>query len=139
MKKILSFILMLLCGGVAFSTMNKADAQVRVVGPEYPVKEFSMTTAPQSGEKKCRYFFFTKILGADQPRISFMYALPDGKTGDEMPRVMDMSIVLDESRASPTVRYVGKNDDGEMQFELRMNAATYADERACLPGVVQGK
>jgi hypothetical protein len=138
MKKAISLILMLLCGGIVLSTIKKADAQVQVVGPEYPVKEFVMEH-PQPGEKKCQYFFFTTILGVDQPRISFMYTLPDGKIGNEMPRVIDVSIILDESKASPTVRYVGKNDGGKMQFELRMNAVTYADEGACLPGVVRRK
>ena len=141
MKKALSLILMLmlLCGGIASSTINKASAQVQVTGPEYPVKEFVMTERPQSGEKKCQYFFFTTILGIDQPRVSFMYTLSDGKTGNEMPRVPDVSVVLDESKKSPTVRYVGKNEDGKMQFELQMNAATYANESVCLPGVAQKK
>jgi hypothetical protein len=134
MKKAASLILVLLLGSIAPITHNQASAQAKVLGPGYAVQEFSMSGSPQSYEKKCHYFLFSTVFGKDQPRVSFQYALPDGKTESEMPRVEYLTIVIDESQSAPKVQEAGKNDDGKMQFTLYMNSATADQEGPCLVG-----
>lgn len=114
-----------------------AGSQSKAISADYPITKSTAPDHPQSGEKKCGYFFYTTILGANDPRVSFTYTLPDGKTDDEMPNVNDLSIVIDPARDVPAIRLLGRNDRNREQFQLRMSAATYATESACLPGIAE--
>jgi len=141
MKKAKGLVLMLLCGSVALFTIA-TKAQVKIVGPGYPITHLAMTDGQrQSYEHRCQYFLLTTILGADQPRIAFSYVLPDGTTDPEMPRIENVSIVIDESKATPVVQDVKKDDDGKTQYVLAMDSTT-ADqnhEGPCLAGVARKK
>ena len=114
-----------------------AGAQAKVQSADYPIAKSTAPDRLQSGEKACTYFFYTTILGPSQPRVSFTYMLPNGKTDDEMPRVEDLAVVIDPAHDVPAVRLLGRNDQNREQFQLRMSAATYATERSCLPGIAE--
>ena len=141
MQKAKGLVLMLLCGSIALTT-STTKAQVKVVGPGYPITHLAMTNGQrQSYEHRCQYFLFTTILGADQPRLAFSYVLPDGTTDPEMPRIENVSIVIDESKATPVVQDVKKDDGGPTQYVLAIDSTTADDahEGTCLTGVVRKK
>ncbi len=130
---------LLLFANIMISVPAIVQAQARVVTAEYPIAKSTMDGAHrQAGEKSCMYFFSTPILG--DPRVSFTYVLPDGKTESEMPRIQDLKILLDNSRSSPTVQEIGKDENGRPQYVLHMSGATADQEGPCLAGIPrQGK
>jgi hypothetical protein len=137
MRRALSVFFAITVAAALLAFPEYAGAQTKVQSADYPITKSTAPDHLQSGERNCTYFFYTTILGPNQPRISFTYALPDGKTDDEMPRVNDLSVVIDPTHDIPAVRLLGKNAENLEQFQLRMSAATYATEKSCLSGVAE--
>jgi hypothetical protein len=124
MKKAARLVLMLLCGSIATATF----AQVRVVGPEYVVVKSD--ARPVAHETSCKGYFL-RSEREDGIRIGFSY-VADG-IHSENPRIGDVSVVIDESKASPTFMEAGEDpESGRMRYVLRMNSATANREATCL-------
>jgi hypothetical protein len=131
MRKIAQFLLF---ANIMISIPAVLQAQARVVTAEYPVAKSTMDSARrQAGERSCTYFFSTSILG--DPRVSFTYTLPGGKTESEMPLVQNLKIRIDESKTTPTVQEIGRDDHNRPQYMLRMNSTTAGQEGPCLVGI----
>jgi hypothetical protein len=128
MRRKWAIVLALLLWGAGLPAQDRSsqDDQYDSVYPIQP-RPANERVRFKGEDRKCKYFFSTTVM---EPRVRFLYN--DGRMEHESPNVRDVTIIIDESFASPAVSKIGQRS-----FELRMNAATFTAEQGCLQGVPQ--